>query len=487
MASDDNSALKNRLDRRTLLSTITVSAVGGLAGCLGDGSQDATNTADTPSPEQTPSESSRAQSEETSTATPASDDDQTTPETATAPPLSFDHPDRIQGDEVFDVEIAGLPSGETAEITLTGESNGMTFSSTATVETGDGEISLADASVVDGDVPTDLDVPTTVALLQFAEVPDGYIEPSNDTWTYSVDVGDETLGSTSLTRDRVDVGAGTEPDHEELVGQVFTPASDEPRPGVLVLHGSGGRPRTYTAARLAQNGYTAFALHYFDGPGLPRELVGIPVEYVQTAGEWLRDHDSVRGDQVGVTGTSRGGELAMLAASEFDVFGPVVSIVGSGLVWPGGLDPQTQRSSWALDGEALPHMSLREEHISYDPTAESYTGSFEAAPQEEIEAATIPVENIDGPLLMVSGGQDGVWNSQRFQEVAAQRMENNGRSDYEHLVYDEAGHFIYPPYYSVLGSTTSEYYTPGGTIHGNALAIHDHWPNVLETLSTLES
>jgi dipeptidyl aminopeptidase/acylaminoacyl peptidase len=64
------------------------------------------------------------------------------------------------------------------------------------------------------------------------------------------------------------------------------------------------------AALLAGHGFAALALAYFYIGSLPDRLAGVPFEYFGGAIRWLQDQPLVRGDRLGVNGTSRGGELA---------------------------------------------------------------------------------------------------------------------------------------------------------------------------------
>ncbi|MDU0291699.1 acyl-CoA thioesterase/BAAT N-terminal domain-containing protein, partial [Saccharothrix longispora] len=90
---------------------------------------------------------------------------------------------------------------------------------------------------------------------------------------------------------RVEVERQTVPDGVErtevaergLVGVLFEPADAGPHPGVLVLGGSEGGLREDDAALLASHGFAALALAYFGAPGVPDDLVEIPLEYFGTA------------------------------------------------------------------------------------------------------------------------------------------------------------------------------------------------------------
>jgi len=73
-----------------------------------------------------------------------------------------------------------------------------------------------------------------------------------------------------------------------IVGGLFLPPGDGPRPAVMVVSGGGGGIPELRAAILASHGYAALALGYFAVEGLPRGLVNIPLEYFENAIRWMR-------------------------------------------------------------------------------------------------------------------------------------------------------------------------------------------------------
>lgn len=413
------------------------------------------------------------------------------------PSPSFDHLDRVRVDEPFEMTIDDVPANANLEVVLEGEIEDESFGATVTLEADGETLDVNTARVVDGDVPSGLEVPTTVALIQFADVswwafhraspdpPSEFGWPDERTLRFGVRADGDELGSTTIDRSYPDLEADAEPDGD-LVGSVFEPDDPAEAPGIVVLHGSGGGSLDHVAAQLAQHGFTALALEYFDGLELPDDLVEIPIEYVERAIDWLLEYDGVAGDRVGLWGVSKGGELALLAGSELEAVGPVVSIAGSGIVWEGGssADNLPETSSWSIDGDPVPYVSLSD--VQWEPgtrLADRYEEALETAASDTIEDATIPVEEIDGPVLLVSGGDDGLWPAERLHEVSADRLEAADDSSFDHLVYDDAGHGIFQPYFPLEETYGAGY---GGSLAGNAEAAHDHWPAVVDAFSTLE-
>ena len=397
----------------------------------------------------------------------------------------FDAPETIARDEAFSVTIEALPPNERAVVIVqTTARDDSQWGATATVDTASGTIDLDAVEFLESDVPPDVDTPTTMALVQSLQ-PEGdaggFQPPDREALSVSVSIDGTSHGTTTVDRLLADPDGTMESiDHDELVGYYYAPPGDEPTPAVITLHGSEGVPMIVPAGLLAMRGFSALALQYFGADPLSDSLSDLPLEYVETAIEWLLDRERVDADRVGLYGGSRGGELALLAGSEFDTVGPVVSINGSGVVWPGRFEGE---SSWTIDGESVAYVPYVE-HENWGTRTEepAFTASFEEADPERREQATIPVEEIHGPVLLVSGGDDRLWNAALFQDVSATRLDAAGHDAFEHRVYEAAGHSIAPPYGPVIGRDSGPRFDLGGTPAGAAEADVDFWPRAIETL-----
>ena len=103
--------------------------------------------------------------------------------------------------------------------------------------------------------------------------------------------------------------------------------------------------------------------------------------------------------------------------------------------------------------------------------------------------ATIPIEQTHGPILMVSGGEDGVWSSSEMTGDAMNRLKlAHFAFPYERLDYPHAGHRVGSPEIIPVwtgGLTqwqTGESQNPGGSVEGNAESGLDAGPKVLKFL-----
>ncbi|HEY1553565.1 MAG TPA: acyl-CoA thioester hydrolase/BAAT C-terminal domain-containing protein [Kofleriaceae bacterium] len=280
-----------------------------------------------------------------------------------------------------------------------------------------------------------------------------------------------------------------------LVGTLFVPDAGGPRPGILVLGGSGGgldAAGDYAAA-LANRGFVALALAYFAAPGLPPTLAGIPIEYFARAVRALGDHPAVARDHVAVVGRSRGGELALLLGSIFPDLAAVVSHVGSAHRWCGTDGPAS--AAWTRGGIALPHLSpsgppdverTADGELVFAMTP-AFVAALDAADPVLADAAMSEIEATRGPILLSSGADDQVWPSARLAEAAFARLAGRNRGD-EWIAYDAAGHGATllpgdpttdPTFPHPLIGVCLKY---GGTAEGNAKAQRAAWNHVVRFL-----
>ena len=281
-----------------------------------------------------------------------------------------------------------------------------------------------------------------------------------------------------------------------LVGTLFLPPASASRGAVLALGGAGGGLSEGAARTLASEGFAALALAYFGLDGLPRELVEIPLEYFEGAIAWLKRHPRVDAGRVAVVGNSKGGELALLLGATYpqDV-GAVVGYAPSAVVWQGiTFDREVYhggpRSPWALRGDAVPFVALarpgaaemvRMMESLLEDRPVSTRAFYERALHDEaaVAAASVPVERIEAPVLLVSGTDDRLWPSTLLSEMAIGRLEAHEHPfACEHLRYEGAGHMIAPPGYEPATSWASRFELGGGR-EANEFANADSWPKVL--------
>jgi dienelactone hydrolase len=225
------------------------------------------------------------------------------------------------------------------------------------------------------------------------------------------------------------------------------PAAPGPRPLVIVLGGSEGddeRARE-VAPKLAAQGYAALGLPYRSpdrgkGPaiaGLPSLLSEIPVDRLLRVREWAAADPRVDAGRIGLWGTSKGAEFALVAAAHYDFVDAVVAIVPSDVVWEGfgsGSVERTGTASFSIDGKALPFVPY-----GAPGRGRSAKDAGRRMFPARAAAARIPVENFRGPLLVVGGVLDQSWDSAGMSQAIAERRAEHGRPTVV-LIFPDVGH-----------------------------------------------
>lgn len=267
-----------------------------------------------------------------------------------------------------------------------------------------------------------------------------------------------------------------------MVGEFHPAAGGRRTAAVLVLGGSeGGVAGSAPLARLlSEHGFNALALAYFGAPGLPATLQNIPLEYFRRAVDWLAAQPSVDPRRIGVLGGSKGAEAALLIASRDRRLRAVVAGAPSSIAWS-GINPADfahAGPSWTAGGAAVA-CATYDMGAPFNGVLDFYTRSLAKAPA----AATILVEKIHGPVLLVSGREDQLWPSTLMAEAIMVRLDA-ARFAYphRHLAYDHAGHPVLGPPPPANSPNLARLASLGGTVEGNVAARVDAWPKALQFL-----
>lgn len=262
-----------------------------------------------------------------------------------------------------------------------------------------------------------------------------------------------------------------------LIGVWYPPAPGARRPAVLVVGGSEGglAGAYYLGAKLAAHGYAVFGPAYFGMPGLPDNLQDVPLEYFSKAIDWMRAQPGVDPERIGIWGSSKGGEAALLIATRHTEIKAVVAGDPSSVVWQGiNLKDFTPKSSWDEHGAPTPF-------VPYDLSG-GFTSIYNlyAGSLKHLDAhadAVIPVERINGPVLLVSGRSDTLWPSTEMANQVMARLDAHGFKPFHaHLSYPDAGHAAAVP--PSDDARTNSLEMLGGTAEGNAKARADMWKEV---------
>ncbi|WP_164136497.1 acyl-CoA thioesterase/bile acid-CoA:amino acid N-acyltransferase family protein [Stenotrophomonas maltophilia] len=237
------------------------------------------------------------------------------------------------------------------------------------------------------------------------------------------------------------------------------------------------------AAWLASHGYVALSVAWYRGPGVPKDLIEVPLETVRDAVLWLQQQPQVDPQRVGLMGGSWGGIVTMATAVHMPQLRVAVSWVGTPAPFRGiarDVAPAdfraVDRSPLSWKGMPLPWLPYRED-VDWGRPGPQW--------QPALEHAMLPIERIAARTLWVGGGDDRLGDSGVMLAVAQRRLALSGRGERDRfLYYGDAGHLITP----MLQPTTHRhdvgpYLQVGGTPEGHARADREVGPAVLAFLA----
>lgn len=253
----------------------------------------------------------------------------------------------------------------------------------------------------------------------------------------------------------------------------YPPEGDSKDLAIIFLGGSEGGIPQYDYDLYTKNGYPAIALAYIMTDNTPGTLNMIPLEYFKTAIDVFKSRPEIQGKKIVLMGSSKGAEASLLIAATYPEIGGVVVEAPSSVVFQGFSGSST--SSWSINGESIPCVT----YVPYDYSTivgYEYIDMFKLCLEQKdlVEEASIPVERINCPILLLSGKDDTMWPAADMGEAIIKRLEeNNFEYNYEHVIYDEAGHDL------------TEYNVMGGTYEGNEKARADSDKKILEFLELL--
>lgn len=262
-----------------------------------------------------------------------------------------------------------------------------------------------------------------------------------------------------------------------LIAELYQPKGPHHSAAILTLGACTlHSPRDF-AQGLAHEGYVTLALFYCGPKNGTDQLAAVPLEYMKTAIDWLRDNPGLGIKRVAVAGASQGAQAALITAATYPEVAAVLAVSPSNLVTqalgpaPDRIKSAPQTSSWSLGGAPVPYLP--------------HGAGWDSGAYPE---ASIAVERINGPVLLVSGTDDKAWPSSLMADKVMARLKaHHFRFHYEHLRYPNAGHGLFAahdpadPLFAEKFSKESPG-TLGGTREGVIVAQADSWPKALAFL-----
>jgi uncharacterized protein len=191
-------------------------------------------------------------------------------------------------------------------------------------------------------------------------------------------------------------------------------------------------------------GYAMLAIGYFGMEGIPNELDRISLNAIYEEIKRVQSNPKIDATCVAVMGGSKGAELALALASKYSDINAVVSFSGSHVSFNStSVAADGRTPSFHYNNLPLPYVTVPKKAIPY-----LLIGDFRKAHElaledtSAVEAAAIAVENINGPILLVSGEKDHVWPSAEMSTEIVNRLKNKDFSyPYQHIIVPNGTHF----------------------------------------------
>lgn len=239
-------------------------------------------------------------------------------------------------------------------------------------------------------------------------------------------------------------------------GKLFKPVRDA-FPGKALILFTGGDGEFDAACMGAQffadNGLTVMAIAYFKVPGLPASLAAMPMESLERAALYLQGAGYKK---VGAWGISMGAELALLAGVYMpELISCVIAASPISFITQ-GVSPKMEVlpcSAFTWHGENLPYLPYGVKKITLGMILSSWVRrgdpgfytAYAALMDKVDERTVIPVEKIDGPILMFSGQLDSMWPSCQAADFLMKRLDEKGFAyPHQHVSYEFGSHYMVP-------------------------------------------
>jgi hypothetical protein len=236
-----------------------------------------------------------------------------------------------------------------------------------------------------------------------------------------------------------------------LIGDLFYEENQISK--VIIMLGGSEGGKTWSKIRepvelLVRRGYTLLSLAYFKEQGLANTLEEIPLEYFERAFTWLSNQNWIVKNEYALLGGSKGAEAALLLGSRYPQIKAIVAFSPSSVVWQGipkrRFDlGKSSKSSWSYQCNGLPYLPYATPINKMALLTLQLRKIHELALRDDfqVEKASIPVENIKGSVLLISGTRDSLWPATYMSQQIEKRLATKGfEHDFEHMVVN-TNHF----------------------------------------------
>ncbi len=191
---------------------------------------------------------------------------------------------------------------------------------------------------------------------------------------------------------------------------------------------------------LIQKGYAILAIGYFNTDGTPRNLDRISLDAISDTIMNTAKNIKIDESKIALIGGSKGGELILNLASRFNQYKAVIAMSTSNVSFP-AITWSSNTSSWTYKGNEVTYVPAPLKTISPALKGDHYT-AFNMMLEDEsaVKSAEIQVENINGPILIISGKNDEQWPATSMSNKIIERLKKMNFKYYSEHVILNGGH-----------------------------------------------
>lgn len=204
--------------------------------------------------------------------------------------------------------------------------------------------------------------------------------------------------------------------------------------------GSGGNDweRNYLKDKRDEflaRGFAVLAIGYFKTDQSPSSLDRISLNAISdTILHIACRYPQLDTSRIILMGASKGGELVLNLASRFRYFKGVVALSTSHVSFP-ALTIAANTSSWQYNDQQVPYVPAPFKTLGPALRGDLYRAfSMMLEDEKAVAVAEIEVENINGPILILSGMRDDQWPATHMSQQIMNRLAKNYfKHTYQHL------------------------------------------------------
>lgn len=191
---------------------------------------------------------------------------------------------------------------------------------------------------------------------------------------------------------------------------------------------------------LNQKGYAMLAIGYFKSDLTPKHLDRISLDAIKDTILSIAQHPQIDASKIILFGGSRGGELVLNLASRYKEFNGVIAASTSHVSFP-AITLYANTSSWTYKNEEIPYVPAPLKTILPAIKGDLYTAhAIMLEDKDAVKKAEIPVENINGSVLIISGKNDDQWPATRMSNRIIERLSANNFKHYKKHIVLDGGH-----------------------------------------------